>query len=82
MASLSFDLVLMPGMENLISALTTSGVELCVSISHSCKDVRLFSVLLLQDMVEACSLFNLLLVKSLRRLCSGWSGIILSFLRM
>ena len=55
MAPLSFDLVLMPGMENLISALMTSGVELCVSISHSCKDVRLFSLLLLQDMVEACS---------------------------
>ena len=34
-ASLSLDLVLMPGMESFTSALRTSGVRLCVRISQS-----------------------------------------------
>ena len=77
-ASLSLDLVLMPGMENLTSALRTSGVRLCVSISHSSGLGARMS-----DCFLCCSfktwlrpiLFSLFLVKSWRRLCSGWSGI-------
>ena len=81
-ASLSLDLVLMPGMENMTSALRTSGVRLCVNISHSSGLGARIS-----DCFLCCSfktwlklvLFSLFFVKSWRCLCSGWSGILFNF---
>jgi len=72
----------MPGMESLTSALRTSGVRLCVSISHSSGLGASMSNYFL-----CCSfktwlrpvLFSLFLVKSWRRLCSGWSVILFTF---
>ena len=69
-------------MENLTSALRASGVRLCVSILHSSGlGARM------TDCFLCCSfktrfrlvLFSLFLVKSWRRLCSGWSGILFTF---
>ena len=81
-ASLSLDLVLMPGMENLSSVLMTSGVRLCVSISH-------YSGLgaWMSDCFLCCSfktwlrfvVFSLFLVSYWRRLCSVWSGVLFTF---